>query len=226
VVEGPTDLAERLLVLLDQGAVSTTYKYALLAAMIDVALRHTAADGTVDSRLPVDELADAVLDLYRPQTDPYGGLGGGILRQSGVGQAEIITKIRQFRERDPGARTTLAAARYTSDFPALRRHVAWKLAEMPIPRLQRVGLDSHSFFCELARDDTITRRTFDDPGPMANRAGRCLVRQPSVGIRRNIIQREVRNRYSPSPERPDTVPSARPRAVQRGTAGDADSGFA
>lgn len=163
VVEGPTDLAERLLVLLDQGAVSTTYKYALLAAMIDVALRHTAADGTVDSRLPVDELADAVLDLYWPQTDPYSGLGGGILRQSGRGQAEIVTEVRQFRERDPSGRTTLAAARYAPDFPALRRQVAWKLAEMPLPRLQRVGRDTHPFLYELAWDETISRRAFDDP---------------------------------------------------------------
>ena len=34
---------------------------------------------------------------------------------------------------------------------------------MPLPRLQRVGLSTHPFLYELAWDESITRRRFDDP---------------------------------------------------------------
>ena len=71
MLDGSSDLAERLLLVLDEGAVSTTYKYALLAALIDVSLRNTGSDGAPPDRVHIEDLADVVLELYWPHTDAY-----------------------------------------------------------------------------------------------------------------------------------------------------------
>ena len=93
-------LSERLLALLDQAAVATTYKYALLLALIDATLRGTDEHGEPPERIPVSTLAQHALELYWPHTDPYPG-SGDVLRQSGTGQAELLTTIRRFRTQDP-----------------------------------------------------------------------------------------------------------------------------
>jgi 5-methylcytosine-specific restriction endonuclease McrA len=54
---------------------------------------------------------------------------------------------------------------------------AWKLAEMPLPRLQRVGNAVDSFLYEIGWDETITRRRFDDPG-----FDRTVHMRPGAGI--------------------------------------------
>ena len=153
-------LSERLLALLDQAAVATTYKYALLLALIDATLRGTDEHGEPPEQIPVSTLAQHALELYWPHTDPYPG-SGDVLRQSGTGQAELLTTIRRFRTQDPAGRTTLAAARYSTGFDRLLRAATWKLAEMPLPRLQRVGNQTDPFLYSIGWDETITRRTFE-----------------------------------------------------------------
>jgi hypothetical protein len=162
VGDGTVGLAERLLGLLDQTAVATTYKYALLLALIDSCLDGTDERGHPPARIPVSTLADHVLVHYWPHTDPYPGTGS-VLRQSNTGQAELLTRIRGFRSADPGARSTLAAARYSPGFESLIATTAWKLAEMPLPRLQRVGNVVDPFLYEISWDESITRRRFEHP---------------------------------------------------------------
>jgi 5-methylcytosine-specific restriction endonuclease McrA len=153
-------LAERLLALLDQAAVATTYKYALLLALIDSSLDGTNANGEPPDRIEVQRLAEHVLTLYWPHADPYPGTGE-VLRQSGTGQAELLTQIRRFRLRDPAARSTLAAARYSDEYPRLLASTSWKLAEMPLPRLQRIGNVTDPFLYEIGWDEQVSRRTFE-----------------------------------------------------------------
>ena len=108
-------------------------------------------------------MAGRVLAQYWPHTDPYPGTGD-VLRQSGVGQAELLTQIRRFRAAAPAGRSTLASARYTTGYERLVAATAWKLAEMPLPRLQRVGSAIDEFLYEICWDDTIARRQFESPG--------------------------------------------------------------
>ena len=115
MADGTVGLAERLLALLDQAAVATTYKYALLLALIDASLDGTDDRGSRPSGSRWSTLAEHVLALYWPHTDPYPGTGD-VLRQSGTGQAELLTRIRAFRSRIPEADSTLAAARYSAGF--------------------------------------------------------------------------------------------------------------
>ena len=167
--------AERLLTLLDQAAVVTTYKYAVVLALLDAALEGTDAAGHPPVRIDVLTLADHVLELYWPHTDPYPDTGE-VLRQSGTGQAEIVSSIRRFRSADPSGRSTLATARYSAGFDRLLAGVAWKLAEMPLPRLQRIGDRLDPFLYDLGWDETIGRRQFE-----SERFDRTLHLRPGVG---------------------------------------------
>jgi 5-methylcytosine-specific restriction endonuclease McrA len=152
-------LAERVFALLDEGAFSTTYKHALLLAILDLCFEKTHASGEPPQSLTTRELAEKVLALYWPQALPWDG--GGVLRQAGgrrAGQAEILTRIIRFRQRlADGPSHPLHRVRLNSpaSFEALLRFVEWKLVELPIPRLQRIGQEEHRFLYEYAWSDSI-----------------------------------------------------------------------
>ena len=167
-------LAERLLALLDQAAVATTYKYALLLALLDASLDGTDAAGDPPDRVEVDRLAEHVLTMYWPHSDPYPGTGD-VLRQSGTGQAEVLTQIRRFRQADPSARSTLPAARHVPGYDRLVRTTAWKLAEMPLPRLQRVGNVADPFLYSIGG----TNRSRVGSSTVLASTERCTCGQPS-----------------------------------------------
>lgn len=131
--------------------------------LIDASLEGTNAYGQPPERIEVRALAEHVLGLYWPHTDPYPGTGE-VLRQSGTGQAELLTRIGGFRSADPSGRSTLAAARYSPGYDRLVDVAAWKLAEMPLPRLQRVGNTVDPFLDEIGWNESIARGWFESPG--------------------------------------------------------------
>ena len=109
---GAIELAERLIALLDEGAFTATYKFALLLALLDSCLEGTSAAGAPPDSVTTSDLARRVTELYWPQTNSYAGLGGAaILRQSSGGQAEIIRAIRRFREKNVPAPRRLSPRR-------------------------------------------------------------------------------------------------------------------
>ena len=175
MIDPSRGLAERLLALLDQAAVATTYKYAVMLALIDANLDGTDPNGDPRDQIEIRSLAEHVLSLYWPHTDPYPATGE-VLRQSGTGQAELLTHIRRFRLGDPTARSTLAAARYSPAYDRLLATTAWKLAEMPLPRLQRVGNVADPFLYDIGWDEAITRRAFESPS-----FDRSVHLKPTVG---------------------------------------------
>ena len=61
---------ERMLLLLSQGNFTTTYKYALLLALIDVNIEGAGLGGPVTS-VTTRQLAERVIVLYWPHTRPY-----------------------------------------------------------------------------------------------------------------------------------------------------------
>ena len=200
---GAIAFAERLLTLLDKGAFTATYKYAVLLAMMDVCLERTSADGTAPSSITTEQLADKVIELYWPHAAPFQaepGAGGRILLQNrptrdGGGQAAIVSAIVRFRERhapDPSA--PLMRSRQLPKYRALLRTVEWKLVEMPLPRLQQIGQTDDPFIYRITWDRSIRRRDFDDAARFDNAirfvgdAGDHLVRL--AGLLRPLIQRQ------------------------------------
>src|SRR5689334_4510119 len=96
--EAQVAFAERLLALLDEGSFATTYKYALLLALIDCCLEHADASGRPPASLSPRQLAERVLSLYWPHAAEFPGAPNGeVLRQSNTGQAEIVSLIRALR---------------------------------------------------------------------------------------------------------------------------------
>jgi hypothetical protein len=89
------------------------YKYALLLSLIDISLDHSAATGLPPDSITTRQLAARVLELYWPHSRPYTDPARTVLRQSNVGNAEIITLISTFRTRHaPDPTAPLSRARH------------------------------------------------------------------------------------------------------------------
>jgi hypothetical protein len=125
-------LGEKLLSLLDESARTTTYKPALLLALIDRAQEH------VDQpRVPVRILAERVIELYWPQTLPYQTTGKVLNQSQTRGRATIVADIESLRrQHGTTARALPETARSGVAWTALVDRVEETLAEWPIPRLQ------------------------------------------------------------------------------------------
>lgn len=129
----PIVLGEKLLSLLDESSTSSTYKPALLLAIID------RAPEFPDGLIPVSSLAERVIELYWPQTLYY-PTTRRVLSQNQGKPAKIVASIGAFRKESRArGRTLPPALRDEEDLRwlRLRRDVERSLAEMPIPRLQR-----------------------------------------------------------------------------------------
>jgi 5-methylcytosine-specific restriction endonuclease McrA len=140
-------LAERLIQLLEDGSFTATYKYAVLVGIMDLCLEHTSATGSPPDVLTTRQLAEKVIELYWSHCMPY---TDGVLCQSSSGeQAEIVQRVQTFRERT--GVVSLPAARPASGgelYERLARTVEWKLVEMPLPKLQVIGLVEDRFVYE------------------------------------------------------------------------------
>jgi diadenosine tetraphosphate (Ap4A) HIT family hydrolase len=156
---------ERILLLLDKGRFTTTYKYAVLLALIDLCLEQGSAFGGASS-FTTQQLAQKVVELYWPQTAPYPGQKGlHVLAQHHGGQAEIVSAIQKFRERsavDPSQPLSGARVQAPNQYSRLVKLVEWKLVEMPLPRLQVIGEGQDRFLYNIAWNDAVRRQDLED----------------------------------------------------------------
>jgi len=142
---GLVGLAEKILALLDEGRFTATYKYAVLLAILDLALEKTSRTGAAPEMLVTREVAEKVLEIYWPHTIPYSldGEGQVLLQNAGRAgaQARIITEISTFRATCGRPSSQLIHARVSAPdlYERLVRDVEWTLIEMPFPRLQQFG---------------------------------------------------------------------------------------
>src|SRR3954451_23105842 len=95
-------LGEKLLSLLEQSARSSTYKPALLLALIDRVQEYLDQD-----HVPVRALAERVVELYWPQTLAYPTTGAVLRQNQAGGQAAIVSSILQFRRQHGAASRVL-----------------------------------------------------------------------------------------------------------------------
>jgi hypothetical protein len=112
-----------------------------------------------------DQLARRVIELYWPQTVPYPSSGNQLRQSSAGGQASIIRSIEAFRRRQADPTSSLGRARLEDPdgFEALVRKVAWKLIEMPLPRLQTVAAARTPFIYRIGWDESVRRSDLDHP---------------------------------------------------------------
>ena len=196
--------AERVLTLLDQGSFVSTYKYAVLLGMMDVVMQRSSKQGMPPQSITTAQLAEKVIELYWPHTNHFHApqFAGDILRQSTGKPAEIISLVSKFREHPRiGNNAPLFAAKYIDPvrYRKLLHQVEWKLIEMPLPKLQRIGRKLRNFIYVINWDDGIREGEvrkyqrgepshFDNRLLLQPRVGEYLVRLN--GLLRPLIQRE------------------------------------
>jgi hypothetical protein len=97
---GAIGFAEKVLELLDEGRYTTTYKYALLLALIDVSIECQETSGAPPDQVTTRQLAEKIVEFSCPHTIPFArDASSTVLRQNTTGQAEIISAIMRFRGR-------------------------------------------------------------------------------------------------------------------------------
>jgi hypothetical protein len=123
--------------LLSEGQFTATYKYALLVALADLAVRHGHDHGdTLD--LAVADVGERFIELYWRQALPYGhavrdGDAETLVQNTGR-QAAILGIVEQVRAHHPSLGAARASARWATAVKGATRLVE----EMPLWKLQRL----------------------------------------------------------------------------------------
>lgn len=141
--------AERVLTLLDEGSYNTTYKFAVLLGLMDLVIEKSNKDGSLADMVTTRQLAEKTVEIYWNQVTTYSGIHGEPL-QGKSGQAEIITQIKQFRERNGYSTLFKSRSADRDGYKNLVHHVEKKLVEMPLPRVQYFGNQEIRFIYEIA----------------------------------------------------------------------------
>jgi len=192
--------AEKVFALLDETKYTTTYKLAVLLGLMDLCLENTTNSGSPPEILTTRQLAEKVAEIYWPHTLPFGSArDASVLRQAKGGQAEILSYIEGFRRslRDGSVPLIKARVSSASGYQRLLDQVEWKLIEMPLPRLQTIGVSDDRFIYEINWDKSVVYReiaqyqkghgAFDNRILLRPRVGEFLVRLN--GLLRPLIQR-------------------------------------
>ncbi|MCK6570750.1 hypothetical protein L6V77_06490 [Myxococcota bacterium] len=154
----PLDVVQRVLQILDDGSFTTTYKLAVMLALVELCFEEAAVPGPTGAVLTTPQLADKVLELYWPQVRAYGP--HGLLQQSNnaphqVGGRTLPVLIAHWQAGVGAGTTTLPypVARRRPEFATLRDEVERVLIRMPLPKLQRVGGVHVPWLYEITWDD-------------------------------------------------------------------------
>lgn len=129
----PTDAEQlafltRVQKILDQGQFTATYKYALLIALIEIAVERGDDAGRA-LRVPIDWIAAKFIELYWGHAREFCGT---VLSQNRGGNIAVIGRIATLQRRA----SSLPDARRLREWPAAVRGVGRIVVEMPLFRLQ------------------------------------------------------------------------------------------
>lgn len=174
------DFLTKIQRLFNESDFSSTYKYALLISLADLAIELGKDD---DSLLELSnrQIAERFIELYWQQAAPYKDSGSNestILFQNNGTQAAIIKAISEFRQQNNC--NSSQAARGSKSYKKLVTAVAATVAKQPINYLQNVGGGNLPFLYERNPSSIILKKG----------VAYCLRRfQP-------LIQQLARNRWT------------------------------
>ncbi|MCI2237038.1 HNH endonuclease [Paenibacillus sp. TRM 82003] len=135
----PLEVGARVAELLATGRRVSTYKLAVLSALLQHCLEHPTAP-VAPLRVPIGDLADRVVDLYWPQVRPFSRVG--VLRQNEQAGRSLPDVVRGLRTDAEAAGLATPAQLRAADpgrWSRRRRAVAQTLAQQPLFALQRTG---------------------------------------------------------------------------------------
>lgn len=131
--------------LLSDGRMVASYKFALLRALSDLAVRK-GDDTGAPLRLSTREIAEVFIELYWRQVKPFcraGDSKGLELSQNTGKRAGILRLVEGAHGRAEGSLADLRADR--GQWDSLKAEVAGVVAVMPLWKLQRVGQETADF---------------------------------------------------------------------------------
>lgn len=132
---------------LAEGAFVSTYKYALLVSLVDLAIEHGDDSGN-PLQLPIELIAEKFAELYWRQAEPYcatdDGAPGLLLHQNQGKQAAAIRLLAQLH----ASCSTISEARRSTRWRSLVSQMRSLLREMPLGRLQKLAHEEVVFLYE------------------------------------------------------------------------------
>lgn len=195
----PLRFAEKLLGLLDSGRYTATYKFAVLAALIDVCVEGVDEAGKAPDRVSARRVGVRVLELFWRHARPYRADEHGVRHLRHSTQAgDLVSRITAFREEHgfgAGVSVEVARVQAPAQFAVLEDHVVTTVIRMPLPKLQRFstgrGFSEDRFLYDFAWEDEVApgrirRADFDDTLYLRAGVGEWLVRL--AGVLRPIVQ--------------------------------------
>ncbi|WP_081292864.1 HNH endonuclease [Mycobacterium colombiense] len=166
----PLVLGQRVVGIIETGRRTATYKLAVLSALIDYCVEHLPETPTATLDVPLDDLADRVIELYWRQVVPFEGDEHRLYQSSGEksgDRALILDEIAQLRS-SPGkqARHTPAVARKQAptEYEQARARIVRVLVRQPLYRLQKLtGKGQHDAFLydDSWMHDSVSKREID-----------------------------------------------------------------
>lgn len=146
--EEQLDFLTKIQRLFNESDFSSTYKYALMISLADLAIELGKDD---DSKLELTnrQIAERFIELYWQQSSPYKtskANDSGVLYQNHGTQAAIIKAIEAFR--DKNSFNSPNAAKHSKEYKKLVTAVAGTVAKQPINYLQNVGGEALPFLYE------------------------------------------------------------------------------
>src|SRR6185503_3007078 len=97
---GQLDFLQHIQRIFDEGEFVATYKFALLVALVELAIER-GDDSGVPLDLDLRSIAEKFIEQYWPHAAPYSGAGGApaVLVQNNGRQAAIVTRVSKERGR-------------------------------------------------------------------------------------------------------------------------------
>lgn len=146
--EEQLDFLTKIQRLFNESDFSSTYKYALLVSLADLAIVF-GKDDCSELELTNRQIAERFIELYWQQSSPYKtsrSSQSGILFQNNGPQASIVKAIHDFRQKNDCKTTN--SAKHSKKYKALVTAVASTVAKQPINFLQNVGGSTLPFLYE------------------------------------------------------------------------------
>lgn len=153
-------LLERLQALLRDSRYTTTYKFAVLHALCDLALEMPSGE----NRLSLTRLAERVMNLYWQQVLPFHAPDSQVisLRQSTGGPAAVVQFVKRCRNARRGQRATPSSASRQRDYAPmmltlLKKDVLRRLQHGGKPFLYSLPIGRHDLTLCPSVPDTLRR---------------------------------------------------------------------
>lgn len=146
--EDQLDFLAKIQRLFNESDFSSTYKYALLISLADLAIE-LGRDDNSELELTNRQIAERFIELYWQQSSPFKtskANDSGVLYQNHGTQAAIIKAIQAFR--DENNFNSPNAAKHSKEYQKLVTAVAGTVAKQPINYLQNVGGGALPFLYE------------------------------------------------------------------------------